>query len=184
MLKNDSVKRVHKNFTNFKEEEDWLQFMLLDGWVLAKYKDEFEDGTYYTFNLHSNEKQSNLIYKVDFRDFNRKKDFLEYKEIFEDSGWNILSKKGNSKHIFFTKSQNPNISIFSDADSYKEREKRAIRSSLTSGGIAFIFLVISIYLYSIYEKSAFLAGGAFTIITGIKYIIRYFRHRKILKSLL
>ncbi len=40
MLKDSAVKKVSKKFTNFSEEEEWLQSMLSDGWILKSYNSE------------------------------------------------------------------------------------------------------------------------------------------------
>lgn len=183
MFNDGSIKKIRKSFTDFKDEEQWLQYMLRDGWVLTKYRDEFEEGTSYTFNLITNEEREGLIYKIDFRNFTKKEDFLEYQEIFEEGGWTVLSKKGNSKHIFYTKSKDSNVSIFSDVDSYQEREKRAMRSSVTNGIIALVLFFLSVFLYSIFERTAFVAGAAFAIFMVLKHIMNYFKYKSNLKSL-
>lgn len=49
MFRNDSTKKVHKKFADFVDEEQWLQHMLFEGWILTKYSNEDEFGCYYIF---------------------------------------------------------------------------------------------------------------------------------------
>lgn len=177
------VKRVNKKFSNFTDEEQWIQSMLQDGWILKSYDLEDEDGNIYVFEPIQNNEQKNLIYKIDYREFNKKEDFLEYKSIFENSGWTVLSRnKGYSKHIFYTKLQNPNRDIFSDTESYRGREKRKMHSSLISAITSFVGFIILIILYGIFEKTAFGGVGLLFLISSLKFMVDYFRHRKTLKS--
>lgn len=181
MMKKNSVKKKneHKKFASFADEEQWLQSMLQDGWILEKYGHEDEDGCIYTFKPIENKEQQDFIYKIDYREFDKTEDFLEYKSIFEDDGWVVLSKnKGYSKHIFYIESQNLNLEIFSDAESYKGREKRKMDSSLQSAIIGFIVFTILIILYSIFEKTAFAGVGLLSLISSLKFTRDYFRHRK------
>lgn len=184
-MKNRSVKKVYKNFSSFTEEEHWLQNMLQDGWVLKKYSVEDEDGCKYVFEPIQNEEQKELIYKVDFREFNKEKDFEEYKDIFEDAGWTLLSRnKGYSRHVFYTEPTNAQRDIFSDTESYIERERRKMSSTLTTVILNFSFFLVSVILYIIFEKTYILGGTLFLLFGGVKYLSDYFKHRKVYNSLI
>ncbi|WP_332633728.1 DUF2812 domain-containing protein [Halalkalibacter flavus] len=186
MFKKNTAKKKHKfkKFTNFADEERWLQNMLQDGWILEKYGYEDEDGCTYVFKPIENKEQQNIIYKIDYREFDKKEDFLEYKAIFEDDGWTVLSKnKWYSKHIFCAESRSSNLDIFSDTESYKGREKRKIHNSLISAITGFVGFTILTILYGIFEKPVFGGVGLLFLISSLKFMVDYFRHRKALRSL-
>jgi len=180
----NATKKVTKRFANFSKEEEWLQSMLNEGWILKSYDSEDVDECQYIFEQLQNENLQNVIYKIDFRDLKNKREFEEYKGIFQDSGWTLLSKsKWYSKHIFYTISTNAQSDIFSEQESYREREKRKMTSLLLYTGLAFIGFIISICLLIIFEYAYFGAFGLFLLYVSIKYTIDYFKHRKSLKSI-
>ncbi|MCM3783733.1 DUF2812 domain-containing protein [Neobacillus mesonae] len=177
-------KKVYKKFTSFNEEEQWLQSMLQDGWLLKKYSIEDEDDCRYVFEPAQEEEKQNIVFKVDFREFNRKREFEEYKDIFADTGWNLLSEnKWYSKHIFYTASTNAQQDIFSDTDSFKDREKRKMTSSLTSFIISFALFLASVPLFIIFVQGAIFGAGFMLFIAGVKNLFDYYKHRKAYKSL-
>ena len=107
-------------------------------------------------NVYKSEDQKNITYKIDYREL-KKGEFEEYKDIFKDAGWTLLSKNSwYSKHIFYTTSTNPQRDIFSDQESYRERERRRMSSSLLYIIISSLMFVVLIVLYSIYDRSAFM----------------------------
>ena len=130
-----------------------------------------------------NESQKQTVFKIDFREFDQQEEYNEYIDRFSESGWDSLSKKENGKHIFFTTSENANKHIFSDADSFREREKRMIHSSLRNGMIYFGFLILSILIYIRFEQEFFIGTGLFSSFAMIKSIISYIGHKKALKSI-
>ncbi|MDQ0229138.1 DUF2812 domain-containing protein [Metabacillus malikii] len=185
MMKNKSIKKVTKHFSDFSKEEEWLQSMLHKGWILKSYDSEDVDDCQYVFEPLNNEELQHVIYKIDFREFNKKEEFEEYKEIFQESGWTLLSKnKWYSKHIFYTTSANAQRDIFSDQSSYRDREKRKMSSSLMQAAIYLIGFIIFLVLYRIFERSAFGGVGIFSLFFSFKYLVDYYKHRKTLKSLL
>lgn len=121
-----------------------------------------------------NESQKQTVFKIDFREFDQQEEYNEYIDRFSESGWDSLSKKENGKHIFFTTSENANKHIFSDADSFREREKRMIH---------FGFLILSILIYIRFEQEFFIGAGLFSSFAMIKSIISYIGHKKALKSI-
>lgn len=184
MLENLDNEKVHKNFMNFKEEEVWLQKKLDDGWMLERYSNEFEEGTYYTFRKMMDYERRSWIFKVDFREFDEQEEYDDYLGVFKDSGWSTFSKPGYSKHIFYTNSNNPNQDIFSDVDSFDEREKRVMHASFKNGMIYLGFLIASIVLYLLNENAFFIGGALFSGFAVIKNSTRYLKHRRTLKSML
>ena len=184
MGKNKALKKVIKKFSDFSQEEQWLQRMLNEGWILKSYDSEDVDDCQYVFKRVQSENQKNIIYKIDFREFNQKGEFEEYKDIFEDAGWTLLSKDSwYSKHILYTTSTNPQIDIFSDQESYRERERRKMSTSLIYIILSIIMFVVLIVLYIFYKRSAFLGVGLMTLFFTIKCMVGYYRHRKVYKSL-
>ncbi|MDW0117465.1 DUF2812 domain-containing protein [Sporosarcina thermotolerans] len=184
MAKNNTVKKVTKRFSNFSKEELWLQSMLNEGWILKSYDSEDMDDCQYVFERIQYEEHKNITYKIDYREL-KKGEYEEYKGIFTDAGWTLLSKNSwYSKHIFYTTSSNPQSDIFSDQDSYREREKRRMSSSLVYIIISSFMFAVLIVLYTIYERSAFLGVGIMTLFFAINCTIDYFRHKKVYNSLL
>lgn len=182
-MKSHTVKKISKRFTNFAEEEQWLQSMINDGWILKEYDLEDVDACQYVFEPVKHEKQKNRIYKIDYRSFDKKDDYQEYKGIFEDSGWTSLSKnKWYSKHIFYTNNQNTSINIFSDQESYKEREKRKMSDSLTFTVICGVVSIIAFIFYSIYGIPVIGFAGFMSLITSVKHVGDYLDHKKNYKS--
>ncbi|WHT49642.1 DUF2812 domain-containing protein [Sporosarcina thermotolerans] len=112
MAKNNTVKKVTKRFSNFSKEELWLQSMLNEGWILKSYDSEDMDDCQYVFERIQYEEHKNITYKIDYREL-KKGEYEEYKGIFTDAGWTLLSKNSwYSKHIFYTTSSNPQSDIF------------------------------------------------------------------------
>ncbi|MBU5268248.1 DUF2812 domain-containing protein [Virgibacillus proomii] len=139
--------------------------MLQNGWILKKYSDEDEDGCSYIFEPIQKKDQKDVIYKIDFREFNRKEDYQEYKDLFEDAGWKLLSKNQSySKHIFYTSSTNKQSDIFSDVPSYIEREKRKMSASLRDTIICLVISFICFILRFIFDQSSFYGPSGLTLI--------------------
>lgn len=183
MLINIDNKKIHKNFMNFNEEETWLQKQLEEGWMLDRYSNDFEEGTYYTFRKIMEYERKRWIFKVDFREFDEQEEYDDYIDVFKESGWSTFSKKGYSKHIFYTNANNPNQDIFSDVDSYIEREKRVMHASFKNGIIFTGFLIASIVLYLLNESAFFVGSGLFSGFAVVKYLTRYLKHRNTFKSM-
>jgi Protein of unknown function (DUF2812) len=178
-----STKKVNAKFIHTDDEEKWLHGMLNEGWILTKYDSEEIDECQYQFERAENEEAKNLVYKIDYRTFNWKRDYLEYKSIFEDAGWTALSKNTfYSKHIFYTERTNKNIDIFSDSESYRDREKRKMNSYLQYIFISLVIFAVSFTIYLIYDRPSFMFAGLVMIITAGKSSIDYIKQRKIYQS--
>ncbi|UQZ32514.1 hypothetical protein C2I18_02445 [Paenibacillus sp. PK3_47] len=179
------LKKINKKFTNFSEEEQWLQTMAGEGWILREYDNENIDACRYVFEAVQSPEQKLRIYKIDFRSFDKKDDYEEYIELFEETGWAVLSRnKGYSKHIFYTDARNSNTTIFSDKESYRDREKRKMADSLSLTAVSVILFVASVVIYSIYGSRGFMFAGLVSLGSGLKGLLDYYRHRKSFKSLM
>lgn len=183
MLNDGEIEKVQKHFTNFKKEEEWLQRKLDKGWLLIKYNEDLEDGTIYTFGEIEKEAQKKLVYKIDFREFDEQEAYDEYIEVFTESGWRSLSKAKDGKHIFYSTSPNANKDIFSDVESFKEREMRVMNALLRNGFIYLAFLLLSIFIYMKYNQAFFIGAGLYAAFAMFKSFWGYINHRKTLKSI-
>lgn len=122
-----------KIFLDFHKEEKWLEHMAAQGWQLNN------QDFFYTFEPMP-PKQANI--KIDYRVFSKKKDFLDYLSLFEDSGWlHIAGTKNSGNQYFMQIGENGGEDIFSDAASRAGRYKRASYMML-SGALAFLPIVI------------------------------------------
>jgi hypothetical protein len=153
MKKGNYVKKKRKYFDNFMKEEQWLQQMLQDGWILQEYTNDnpIEYGSKYLFTRVHTEDEKKGTYKIDFHSFSTKEEFDEYTSLFEDAGWKALTRhQKHTKHIFYTNLPDARKDIFSDIESYIEREERKIASSLKhvkiSIGVTFITFLLGIIL--------------------------------------
>jgi len=106
-----------KFFTNFDEEESWLNDMAKQGYHFTKktmFGYEFKPG-----------KPENAIIKMDYRTFKKREDFEDYCALFEDSGWeHIAGTKGSGYQYFKKADKQGSEEIFSDIDSKADRYRR------------------------------------------------------------
>lgn len=104
-----------KRFNHFEQEEEYLNHMAKEGFEFVKCS---VFGIYYFKKADVKES----CYKVDYRIFNKKADFLDYVSIFEDSGWkHIYGHQGSGKQYFSQLSKDATADIFSDDKSKAER---------------------------------------------------------------
>ncbi|WDM23225.1 DUF2812 domain-containing protein [Paenibacillus polymyxa] len=109
--------KKYKFFTNFDEEENWLNDMARQGYRFTK-KTSFG----YKFEP---DKPANVTIKIDHRTFKKRADFEDYSALFEDSGWEHIDGTKSSGYQYFKKVDNQgNEEIFSDVDSNASRYKR------------------------------------------------------------
>jgi len=125
-----------KFFVDFKKEEKWLELMALQGWMLVK------QGFFYTFK-ESQPKEVNI--KIDFRYFKNCIDYMEYRQLFEDSGWKLIAGSMNNGNQYFKKiNEDSDDDIFSDDASRSGRYKRLSYSMLF---ILFFLIPLTIFSY-------------------------------------
>jgi len=129
--------RKFRFFVNFQKEEKWLENMAAQGWQLKK--------SFFTYNFVSaTPEQANI--KIDYRHFKNQQDFLEYRSLFEDSGWQHISGTKNSGNQYFKQVGDCNTEdIFSDDTSRAGRHKRFSVMMLV---MFFVFLPFVIIAYS------------------------------------
>lgn len=134
--------RKFKTFVDMDKEEEYLNEMAKRGFVLKKYSSL----GVYTFVKGAS---IDLHYRVDYRVFKNKRDFQEYKILFEDAGWEHVSGTKFSGGQFFIP-KIPNIGlqdIFSDTESKLARYKRFINQCIYScmGMVVYMFILLSQY---------------------------------------
>lgn len=104
-----------KRFKHFEQEEEYLNHMAKGGFEFIK------RSAFGIYNFKKADAKSSC-YKVDYRVFNKKSDFLNYISIFEDSGWkHIYGHQGSGKQYFLQVSKDATDDIFSDDKSKAER---------------------------------------------------------------
>lgn len=184
VFKNRAVKKITRKFSDFIEEEQWLQSMLKDGWILKSYDLEDDDDYQYVFEPINNEAQKNLMYRIDFREFRKTEEFVKYKVTFEDAKWTLLSRnKYYSKHIFFSERTNSyHREIFSKQSSYTKRKQRKMSSCLLAALISFSVFFMSVVLYIIFDKTSIIGASLFLLILTMKFITDYIKHRTVYRQ--
>ncbi|WP_454054020.1 DUF2812 domain-containing protein [Clostridium sp. Marseille-Q7071] len=110
--------RQLKVFTNFQQEEQYLNHMAQKGFEFVRHS---------TFGIYHFKKANPKIssYKVDYRIFYKKSNFLDYISMFEDSGWkHIYGTQGSGQQYFLKLSKEATSDIFSDEKSRADRYVR------------------------------------------------------------
>lgn len=193
-----------KAFADFSEEEQYLNDMANKGYIFKKYS---LFGFYHFFN---GEKQD-LKYRVDYRTFKKKRDFEDYKVMFEDFGWeHIFGTKNSRKQYFLPKNKSPNQEIFSNEESATSRYKRFYEICSVNLVVAFIYFSAIFVSYDfklssfwfltpgLWERSGFelfrgillelpfvalrILGLMFFIIVGLFYGILAYKIKKLYKE--
>jgi len=127
-------------FLDYEKEENWLHAMAQKGWALKS--------VLFTYTFQKTAQEDTSI-RVDFRLFKRKKDYLDYIALFEDSGWqHIAGYKSIGIHYFKKTREQANEDIFSDAASKAGRYKRASEMWLMFF-ICYIPVILSVYINTI-----------------------------------
>jgi hypothetical protein len=100
------ILRKFKYFIDFEKEEAWLNQMAKQGYQLV-YK-----SFGYEFCLAEPE---DTTIKIDYRQFKKEEDFIDYCTLFEDSGWEHIAGNKRSGTQYFKKMHgNVEDDIFSD----------------------------------------------------------------------
>lgn len=149
------AKRISKKFDSFEAEEKWLMDMAKDGWRLVSY--DSEDLEECTYKFDEDPDASKYNYQIDYRNFNTKSAYEEYKALFEETGWTILSKSfWYSKHIFVSTSKER---IFSDSGSILERDINRYKNAKMYVLLCIIGTIITGSLYFYFDSEVSSLGG-------------------------
>ena len=143
-----------KVFYNFHEEENWLAYMAKNGHILKSYS----AFGIYTF---ADEKPQNLSYKIDYKMFTKKTDYISYLALFEDAGWqHVWGTKNSGNHYFLPKSGQADAEIFSDAESANKRYKTLFELCTVNLSLWAVFAIVTMFSYDFnFSNFGFLTPG-------------------------
>jgi len=107
----------YRFFLDYAKEEAWLNEMARQGWALT--------GVNFGYHFRPTEPQDTVI-RIDFRAFATQAEFVNYRTLFEDSGWqHIVGTKNTGVQYFRRLSADSSEDIFSDELSRAERYRRS-----------------------------------------------------------
>lgn len=135
-----------KFFIDFEKEEQWLEKMAYDGYHLrsASFGYQFAHG-----------EPEKATIKIDYRKFTRNDDFINYRTLFEDSGWkHIAGTKSSGVQYFKRVDANALEEIFSDKHSKATRYKR-YSDMFFALALSYLPLLVVFYLTDIIDFKAF-----------------------------
>ncbi|GGE44805.1 hypothetical protein GCM10011391_24530 [Pullulanibacillus camelliae] len=126
------AKKVLKMFPvwQMEEEEQWLSRMAQQGWQLTGCLPVIP------VYIFEEQKSHSAVFKIDLQPELRKKDRGEYKQVFADSGWEFIIKRGDRYYFQGEGTELMSQDIYTDKPSKLERYKK--QTTLLSM-LAFIF---------------------------------------------
>jgi len=138
-----------KIYLNFDKEEKYLNEMAAKGYLL---KSHSALGIY-RFTESTPQK---LNYKVDYKVFKSRRDFEDYKALFEDAGWVHISgtKTGGNQYFLPKDATNASAEIFSTRESAALRYKKLYEYCFLNLIIASFYVTAIFSLYG-FNLSAF-----------------------------
>lgn len=155
------TKKVFKLFAYWQDtkEEEWLNQMAKDGWLLKDYR---------FFYFFEKSEPGNYVYKTDYKTL-KNTDFQEYKAIFKDAGWEHAAQFAGW-HYFRTKTDNGVLpDIYSDSDSRIQKYTSVLRTiSLAYFALVAIFLL---FLLNPESDVSDFTKGIFTGILGASAVV-------------
>ncbi|MBH9966236.1 hypothetical protein A6P54_10405 [Bacillus sp. MKU004] len=134
-----------KMFFDIEEEERWLNEQLQKGYRCT----EISGLGFYTFERSD----KRYVMRLDYQDYLSKKKFREYKEIYEDFGWEYLRGPLLGGIRYWQKEADGQTEIFSDRQSKKYYYKRLKDYSFV---LSMLFLS---YSFILYKDSGFYHDG-------------------------
>lgn len=143
-----------KIFYNFKEEEKWLKDMAKKGHILKSYSVfgiyTFTDGL-----------SQDLNYKIDYKLFKKKSDYVSYLTLFEDCGWkHVWGTKNGGNHYFLPKNKETKAEIFSDSESSNMRYKTLYKICFINLILCVLFFISMLFTNSFsFSNLGFLTPG-------------------------
>jgi len=138
---------VLKCFINYAKEEKWLTEMSKKGYELVN------ASFGYTFREITPEEAT---FRIDYRSFKTKVDFIDYCTLFEDSGWKHTCGSMCSGNQYFKKIlKDSHDDIFSDSMSKAGRYKRVSKLSFTMA-ISYIPILVALFTTNIINLKVFI----------------------------
>ncbi|GAB0171622.1 DUF2812 domain-containing protein [Lysinibacillus sp. CTST325] len=145
-----------KIFFDIEKEEQWLNNMLSNGWVCTN----VSSGGFYTFKKTADLEQ---IIRIDYQQDLRSEKRTNYKQLYEDFGWQALKEKSYDGTYYWLKRKDGNDELFSDNDSTISKYKRLMKHSSNWAVLSFIWLMIFYsndnYYYFFNIKVAYFTPG-------------------------
>ena len=129
--------RVIKIFVDYNKEEQWLNNMAKKGYELEAV------GIGYKFRKAN---PQNTIIRIDNRQFKSKEEAMDYRALFEDSGWQHIAGRKRSGEQYFKKiGTHGEDDIFSDHPSKASRYKKLSHNTLMLAVTYFVFFMALTY---------------------------------------
>lgn len=135
-----------KMFLNIFKEEQWLNKQLQKGYVCTN----VNGIGVYTF-VKTDEAYA---IRLDYQDYLTRRKFAEYKTIYQDFGWSHIKGSRFGSIQYWQKTNDGQIEIFSDRQSYKNYFKRVMNYSFWIG---LLLMVMTIYFYK--DSGLYLTEG-------------------------
>ncbi|WP_026700784.1 DUF2812 domain-containing protein [Salibacterium aidingense] len=138
--------RKFKCFIDYDKEEKWLREMANKGWQL--------ENTSFGYKFRETTPEDTVI-KIDYRTFKKQDDFMEYRTLFEDSGWeHMLGTKHSGTQYFKKKDNNSDNDIFSDQKSKAGKYKR-LSNMFMEVAICYLPIFVAIQTTGVMDIEAF-----------------------------
>ncbi|QQP10700.1 DUF2812 domain-containing protein [Lysinibacillus agricola] len=109
-------------FFDIEKEEQWLNHMLFKGWVCTN----INSAGFYTFK---NTVDLEQVIRIDYQQDLRREERSNYKQLYEDFGWQALKEKSYDGTYYWLKRKDGNDELFSDHDSQIAKYKRLMKHS-------------------------------------------------------
>jgi len=133
--------RKFKFFSDCDKEETWLSEMLQKGYEL--------ESIYFGYKFHLIKKE-NASVRIDYRTFKKNEDFIDYCNMFEDSGWkHLVGSSQSGAQYFKNNGENKEDNIFSDSISKAEKYIRLSNIQMTFATV--LFMLSSAVISSNYD---------------------------------
>ncbi|MFC6464306.1 DUF2812 domain-containing protein [Marinilactibacillus sp. GCM10026970] len=130
-------------FIDLTKEENWLREMSTKGYAFQKKK------LGYNFKK---ERTLETIYRIDYRTFNRREDFLDYIALFEDSGWIHLSGTKSSGKQYFKKDETKD-DLEGELDIFSDQQSKALRYKRTMQYLSYSFITLLFTSIVLFDSS-------------------------------
>jgi hypothetical protein len=118
-------------FFDIEKEEQWLNEQLQKGYRCTN----ISGSGIYTFE----KTDRRYVMRLDYQDYLPKKKFVEYKEIYEDFGWNYIKGAWLVGIRYWQKEDDDQSEIFSDRQSKSNYYKRLMSYSSSFGVMSLLF---------------------------------------------
>lgn len=124
-----------KSFLDLDKEEAWLSDLSAEGWYLSK-RNSFGGYTFFQAD------QGRLTYRIDYREFKRNDDYLDYLALFDDAGWiHVAGTRWSGNQYFVPKDMDASKELFSDNASKAARYRRIASYWISLALIYMVFFV-------------------------------------------